>query len=106
MLRLKQLREQWHLTQSGLALKLNLSQSTVSAYEVGDRTPDLETLVSIAQFFGVSLDYLAGLTDSKHPLTQSDLTPEELAHLYTYRQLSSRQQERVEAYMDGLRDRG
>lgn len=106
MLRLKQLREERHLSQAGLALNLNLSQSTVSAYEVGDRTPDLETLVAIAQFFGVSLDYLAGLTEQKRLMTQSDLTPEELAHLYAYRQLNPRQQERVEAYMDGLRDRG
>ena len=106
MLRLKQLREERHLSQAGLALNLNLSQSTVSAYEVGDLTPDLETLVAIAQFFGVSLDYLAGLTEQKRLMAQSDLSPEELAHLYAYRQLNPRQQERVEAYMDGLRDRG
>lgn len=105
MLRLKQLREERRLSQAGLALKLNISQSTVSAYEVGDRTPDLETLVTIAQFFDVSLDYLAGLTDSKRQMTQSDLTPEELVHLCAYRQLTSRQKERVDAYMDGLRDK-
>ena len=106
MLQLKQLRQERHLSQAGLALKLNLSQSTVSAYEVGDRTPDLETLVAIAQFFDVSLDYLAGLTERKRQMTQGDLTLEELAHLHAYRQLTNCQKMRVEAYMDGLRDRG
>ena len=65
MMRLKELREERRLSQDGLALKLNVSQSTISAYEVGDRTPDLETLIAIAQFFGVSLDYLAGQSDLK-----------------------------------------
>ena len=68
MIRLKELREERRLSQDGLALKLNVSQSTISAYEIGDRTPDLETLIAIAQFFGVSLDYLAGLSDLKHQI--------------------------------------
>lgn len=105
MLRLKQLREERRLSQAGLAIHLNISQSTVSAYEVGDRTPDLETLVAIAQFFDVSLDYLAGLSERKYQMTQSDLTLEELTHLHAYRQLNSHQKERVKAYIDGLRDR-
>lgn len=104
MVRLKQLREERHLSQAGLALNLNISQSTVSAYEVGERTPDLETFLAISRFFDVSLDYLAGLTDLKRPMMQSDLTQDELAHLHAYRQLTSRQKERVEAYMEGLQD--
>ena len=60
MKRLKQLREERRLSQQGLALKLHVSQSTIRAYEVGDRTPDLETLIAIGRFFDVSLDYLIG----------------------------------------------
>ena len=88
MMRLKELREERRLSQDGLALKLNVSQSTISAYEVGDRTPDLETLIAIAQFFGVSLDYLAGQSDLKQQIRQSDLNSSELEHLRIYRQLS------------------
>lgn len=102
MLRLRELREQTRLNQEGLALKLNVSQSTISAYEIGERVPDLETLISIANFFNVSLDYLAGLSDIKQQIRQSDLSPDELEHLYTYRQLSDTNKEKVKAYIDGL----
>lgn len=105
MMRLKKLREEQGLSQEGLGLRLNVSQSTVSAYEVGERTPDLETLIAIAQFFGVSLDYLVGLSDMKQQLRQSDLTTSELAHLYMYRQLSDIDKEKVSAYIEGLKSR-
>ena len=105
MIRLKELREERRLSQDGLALKLNVSQSTISAYEIGDRTPDLETLIAIAQFFGVSLDYLAGLSDLKHQIRQSDLTSKELEHLHIYHQLSDMDKEKVSSYIDGLQSR-
>ena len=105
MIRLRELREERRLSQDGLALKLNVSQSTISAYEVGDRTPDLETLIAIARFFGVSLDYLVGQTDLKQPIRQSDLNSSELEHLRIYRQLSEIDKAKVSAYIDGLRSR-
>lgn len=105
MLRLKELREQRRLNQEGLALKLNVSQSTISAYEIGERVPDLETSIAIANFFNVSLDYLAGLSDSKYQIIQSDLSPDELEHLYVYRQLSDSDKGKVAAYIDGLQSK-
>lgn len=103
MLRLKQLRKQRGLNQTGLAIKLNISQSTISSYEKGDRSPDSETLLSIANFFDVSLDYLVGISDIKKPITKSDLSADELENLYTYRQLSSFDKEKMEAYIAGMR---
>lgn len=105
MMRLKELREEQRLSQAGLALKLNVSQSTISAYEVGERTPDLETLVAIANFFNISLDYLAGLSNLKQQIMQSDLSANELEHLYTFRRLSNTDKEKVKAYIDGLQSR-
>lgn len=105
MKRLKQLREERRLSQQGLALKLNVSQSTISAYEVGDRTPDLETLIAIGRFFDVSLDYLAGISDQRYRIKQSDLTEKELDHLHCYRQLSDNDKEKVDAYIAGLQSR-
>lgn len=84
---------------------MNVSQSTISAYEVGERMPDLETLIAIADFFHVSLDYLAGLSDVKQQIRQSDLTADELEYLYTYRQLSNTDKEKVKSYIDGLQSR-
>ena len=105
MLRLKELREQRRLNQEALAQKLNVSQSTISAYEIGERVPDLETLIAIANFFDVSLDYLAGLSDLKHPIKQSDLSLDELEHLHVYQQLSNVDKEKIKAYIDGLQSR-
>lgn len=105
MLRLKELRNEKRLNQEILAAKLNVSQSTISAYEIGERMPDLKTLVAIANFFDVSLDYLAGLTDAKRLIKQSDLSLDELDHLHAYRQLSSTDREKLKAYMDGLQGR-
>ena len=102
MLRLKELREQRRLNQEGMALQLNVSQSTISAYEVGERTPDLETLIAIANFFNVSIDYLVGRSDIKQSIKRSDLTPDELKHLHAYRQIKSLDREKVKAYLDGL----
>lgn len=102
MLRIKELREQNRLNQEGLAIKLGLSQPTISAYEVGERVPDLKTLIALANCFGVSLDYLVGLSDAKQQIKQSDLLPDELDHLYSYRRLSKHSKEKVNAYIDGL----
>lgn len=105
MLRLKQLREEMRISQEQLALTLHLSQSTISAYELGDRTPDLKTLITIAEWFQVSLDYLAGISDCRQPLTESDLTAAEIKILYAYRQLGDIEKGRLSAYVDGLSSR-
>ena len=88
-----------------IALKLSVSQSTISAYEIGERTPDLETLLAIADFFNVSLDYLVGLSEVKQRITQTDLTTDELDHLRVYRQLSDTDKGKARAYIDGLQSR-
>ena len=86
-------------------MELNVSQSTISAYEIGERTPDLETLISIANFFSVSLDYITGLSDVKQQIRKSDLTSDELEYLYKYKQLNDIDKEKVKAYISGLQSR-
>ena len=49
------------LTQTQFANKLNLSKSSISKYESGQKFPTLETLINIAAFFQTSLDELVGL---------------------------------------------
>ncbi|MCL2217720.1 MAG: helix-turn-helix domain-containing protein [Defluviitaleaceae bacterium] len=102
MHRLKELREQHRLNQEKLAIKLNVSQSTISAYEVGERTPDLETLKSIASLFDVSMDYLVGISEKKKNINHSDLSPDELDYINKYRQASLMDKEKIKAYMEGL----
>lgn len=59
--RIKQLRQQADLTQAELARILDVSPALISAYELGDRSPRLETLASLAILFKVSTDYLLGI---------------------------------------------
>lgn len=62
--RLKLLRKQKHMSQLSLAMKLNTTQMSISRYETGKREPDLKTLILIADFFDVSIDYLLERTDN------------------------------------------
>lgn len=61
--RLKLLREEKGLSQKALGKLLNLSQSAIAYYETGDKEPTQETLHRLADYFGVSVDYLLGRTD-------------------------------------------
>ena len=56
--RLYQLRKQRGFSQEELASRLNVSRQTVSKWEVGDSTPDMEKLVAMSALFDVSLDQL------------------------------------------------
>lgn len=64
--RLRKLREEKRLTQKELAQALGLgSKSTITNYEQNDRDPDYETLIKIAKYFEVSIDYLLGQKDNR-----------------------------------------
>lgn len=52
------LRKQKGLSQEELANRLNVSRQTVSKWEVGDSTPDMEKLIAISDLFEISLDEL------------------------------------------------
>lgn len=56
--KLYELRKQKGLSQEELANRLNVSRQTISKWEVGDSTPEMEKLVAISDLFGISLDEL------------------------------------------------
>lgn len=56
--RLYELRKQKGLSQEELAGKLNVTRQTISKWEIGDSTPDMEKLIAISELFGISLDEL------------------------------------------------
>ena len=55
---MKTLRKERGLTQIALQMKIGIEQSLLSKYENGERTPPTETLIRLADFYGVSIDYL------------------------------------------------
>ena len=56
--KLYQLRKQKGLSQEELANRLNVSRQTISKWEIGDSTPDMEKLIAISDLFEISLDEL------------------------------------------------
>ena len=61
--KLKELRKEKGLGQIKLAEILGVSKSIISLWEIGTCEPTLSKLIEIAKFFGVSIDYLAGIED-------------------------------------------
>ena len=69
-MRLKELREARGITQLKLAIELKMNQNTISRYESGKREAGYAELILIADYFGVSLDYLLERTDELVPFKQ------------------------------------
>ena len=63
-MRLKELRKSRGISQQRLAIELNTTQNTISRYETGEREADSATLIAIADYFNVSIDYLLGRTSN------------------------------------------
>ena len=66
MFRLKQLRKENGISQIKLAMDLNMNQNSISRYENEEREADYATLIRIADYFNVSIDYLLGRTNEPH----------------------------------------
>ena len=64
--RIKQIRESMGYSQVEFAKNLNLSKQTVSNYETGTRQPGLDIVISIAQTFNISTDYILGRSNFKN----------------------------------------
>lgn len=62
---LKTLRKNKGVTQIELAKLFNVSKSTISMYELGEREPNFEILEKLAQYFNVSIDFLLGKSDNR-----------------------------------------
>lgn len=79
--RIKHLREKNNLTQSSLAKKLNVTRSSVNAWEMGISVPSTALIVDLAKLFHVSTDYLLGLNENV-TLDISSLNEKETMILY------------------------
>ncbi len=63
-MRIKELREKRMLSQCQLASMLEIRQTALSRYESGEREADYATLIRLADYFDVSVDYLLGRTEN------------------------------------------
>lgn len=67
MNQIKRLRTLHGIKQADLAKMLKVSQAALSGYETGKFEAPLDTYIAIADYFGVTVDYLLGRTDIKNP---------------------------------------
>ena len=105
--RLKRLRMEKGITQKELANRLHISRSTIAGYESLGKEPDGEKLCALADFFGVSVDYLLGVTDSREltsPAPAAAKRPVEAAIAGELGSLSDRQLDRLFGYIQALKE--
>ncbi len=86
--RLKDLKEDADLKQSDIAKIINMSDKQYARYERGETDVPLQVAISLANFYKVSLDYIAGRTNDKRGLTRSELSEKETELIKKYRSLS------------------
>ena len=90
MKKIADLRKKKGLNQKEFGKLIGAAQNTVCNWENGKREPDNDTLIKIADFFGVTTDYLLG-TKEKPPLLKGD----DAILLKDYHRLSEKKQQVV-----------
>ncbi len=79
--RLKELRMEKDKKQSEVAAVISVDRSTYGKYETGDSIPDINKLISLASYFGVTVDYLLGISDSREASTTNSSTATRIAEV-------------------------
>lgn len=93
--RLRDLREDKDLMQTDVAEKINLSVRQYGLYERGKADIPLEKALILADYYNVSLDYLAGRTKDKKGLTRSELSDKETELIKKFRSLSDERKGKI-----------
>ena len=75
--RIRQLRTSSGMTQTELAKKLNITRSSVNAWEMGISVPSTQYIVELAALFGVSTDYLLDI-EKEETINVSGLSEKEV----------------------------
>lgn len=101
--RIRQLREEAHMTQVRLGVELEVSQETISAYEKQKHNPSFAQLQKMACIFHASIDYIMGISDVRNPV--HPVIEEKTVQLLTLSsQLNEKQLDLALAYIQGLID--
>lgn len=100
--RIRDLREDCDLTQTQLCEKLNMHKTTYTNYEQGKHAVPLDFAVTLAELYGVSLDYIAGRTNFKQGMSKPTLTDDEIELIKNYRRLTERNKGRHDQFIEQL----
>lgn len=100
--RIRDLREDSDATQQKLAEYLGTSSQHYGKYENGNAEIPFERAVMLAEYYGVSLDYIAGLTNNKKGLAASSLTDEQQELLTFLSELSDSERKLLKKLIERL----
>ncbi len=106
MLKIRELREEKHLTQIEMALNLGVSRQVYANWENEINQPELKMIIILADFFGVTTDYLLGRTDDLGAVTSVPVFPQfseedrEVLSLFLDARISSRRAQNL-AFLGG-----
>lgn len=104
MLRLKELRKEKNKTQQDIARLTGYKQTLVSKWEHGDREPDTETLIKLAKYFNVSVDYLIGKEENTNFKLDDNYSYQQLCCINMIKELSKKYLDKAEVYLTALSD--
>ena len=101
---LKDLREEQGITQTLLAAYCKVSTQCISSLEKGTRNPTGTTLISLANYFDVSVDYLLGRTEDPNAIVVKNynLKTKEQLLIENYRKLPAQTQDYVFGIVQNL----
>lgn len=97
--RLKELRNQAGLTQKEIANKFNTSQQSYAKWENGKTNPSQKSLEKLAEFFNVSIDYLIGKSNIKHPESDIDKAIDKSV-AYNGKPITNNDRETIKAFLN------
>lgn len=96
---LKNLRNEKKLTQKDISKELSIPLRTYIAYEMGEYQPNIETLIKLADYFDVSIDYLVGRRQNKK-LDLSNFNETQIKVINAIPELNEKNLDRVEVYIN------
>ena len=100
--RIRDLREDADLTQEALCKLLYMQKTTYTNYEQGKHSVPLDFAVTLAEFYKVSLDYIAGLSNFPQGNANPDLQQDELNLVNKFKMLTERKKGRLEQFLETL----
>lgn len=100
--RIRDLREDNDLTQEALCKKLYMHKTTYTNYEQGKHTVPLDFAVLLADFYGVSIDYIAGRTNDPGNNRCLSLSNDTITIIEKYTALTERNKGKLEQFLDTL----
>ena len=100
--RIRDLREDSDKTQTDIADYLRTTAQYYGKYEKGDREIPFSRVIELAEYYNVSLDYIAGRTNVKSMQPGVTVSDDEIKLLESFRKLSERNKGKAELFIEQL----